>query len=125
MDPTYREMILSDEDFIPASQLSRGFLKPKTPMHLQFAYFESSLAVEYLIESHGMASMLRLLDDLALGIPTKDALLRMVGSLETLDAGLNSTREKKQKPLGQKSIGQNRTPTPLCNGRRTIQTPMH
>lgn len=100
MDPTYREMILSDEDFIPASQLSRGFLKPKTPMHLQFAYFESSLAVEYLIESHGMASMLRLLDDLALGIPTKDALLRMVGSLETLDAGFEQYARKKAKAFG-------------------------
>ncbi|MFN8741416.1 MAG: tetratricopeptide repeat protein [Pirellula sp.] len=100
MDPTYREMILSDTDFIPASQLSSGFLKPKTPMHLQFAYFESSLAVEYLIESHGMTAMLRLLDDLALGIPTKDALLRMVGSLETLDAGFEQYARQKAKDFG-------------------------
>lgn len=100
MDPTFREMILSDEDFIPASQLSSGFLKPKTPMHLQFAYYESSLAVEYMIESHGMTAMLRLLDDLALGIPTKDALLRMVGSLETLDAGFEQYARKKANEFG-------------------------
>jgi tetratricopeptide (TPR) repeat protein len=100
MDPTFREMILSEEDFIPASQLSSGFLKPKTPMHLQFAYYESSLAVEYLIESHGMTAMLRLLDDLALGIPTKDALLRMVGSLETLDAGFEQYARQKANEFG-------------------------
>jgi tetratricopeptide (TPR) repeat protein len=100
MDPVYRQMLLSDEDFIPASQLSSGFLKPKTPMHLQFAYFESSLAVEYLIEAHGMPAMLRLLDDLALGIPTKNALLRMVGSLEALDAGFEQYARAKANEFG-------------------------
>ena len=54
MNPQYREMILGGE-MTPVSQLSSAFLAPKTPLHLQFAYFESSLVVEYLVEQlrHG------------------------------------------------------------------------
>ena len=38
---------------VPVSQLSSAFLKPKTPMHLQFAYYESSMVVEYVVERWG------------------------------------------------------------------------
>src|SRR3989475_1700915 len=44
MTPRYREMILG-KDFVPLGDLSAAFLAPKTEMHLQFAYYESALAV--------------------------------------------------------------------------------
>jgi tetratricopeptide (TPR) repeat protein len=84
MDPTYREMILG-EDLVPLSKLSSAFLNAKSPMHVQFAYFESSLAVQFLIETYGMPAMLQLLDNLAIGMPADDALRRAPGSLEALD----------------------------------------
>lgn len=84
MDATYREMILGT-GLVPVSQLSSAFLQPKTPLHLQFAYFESSLVVEYWIEKYGIAVMRRLLDDLAIGMPAAEALKRAPGSLELLD----------------------------------------
>jgi tetratricopeptide (TPR) repeat protein len=83
-DPTYREMTLG-EDFVPLSKLSGAFLNPKTPMHLQYAYFESSLAVEFYVEKFGLPALLRMLDDLSLGLPAADALKRSPGSLEALD----------------------------------------
>ena len=83
-DPTYREMTLG-EDFVPLSKLSSAFLNPKTPMHLQYAYFESSLAVEFFVEKFGLPALLRMLDDLSLGLPAADALKRSPGSLEALD----------------------------------------
>ena len=46
--PRYRAMLLG-EDFTPLSRLSSAFLAPKSGMHLQFAYFESALAVEFLV----------------------------------------------------------------------------
>ena len=46
-------MILGDS-FTPLSQLSSAFLAPKSPLHLQFAYFESALAVEFLVERFGL-----------------------------------------------------------------------
>ena len=84
MDPTYREMILGT-GLTPVSQLSGAFLQPKSPMHLQFAYYESSLVVEYWIEKYGVEAMRRLLDDLAIGMPSAEALKRAPGTLELLD----------------------------------------
>lgn len=84
MDAGYREMILGD-DFVPMSKLSGAFLRPKTPMHLQFAYFEASLAIEFWVERYGMQGLLKLLEDLSVGMPPDDALKRLPGSLEALD----------------------------------------
>jgi tetratricopeptide (TPR) repeat protein len=84
MNPTYKKMILGEE-FVPLSQLSGAFLKPKTPLHLQFAYFQSSLAVRYLIDEHGLPLLLRLLDSLGLGLPIDQAFERLYGDMSKLD----------------------------------------
>ncbi len=78
MNPTYREMILGD-DFVPLSKLSSAFLQPRTPMHLQFAYFEASLAVRYMVQRHGQERLKKLLVDLGMGVPMQDALARIYG----------------------------------------------
>ncbi len=85
MDTMYRQMILS-EDLTPVSKLSSAFLNAKTPMHLQFAYFESSMVIEYLIEKYGLDVLKRILDDLAVGMPINESLKRYTNSLEALDA---------------------------------------
>jgi tetratricopeptide (TPR) repeat protein len=84
MTPEYREMILG-EDLTPVSQLSGAFLDPKTPQHLQFAYFESSLVVQYLVQHHGLDTLKRILVDLGVGMPINRSLQRYAGSLEVLD----------------------------------------
>jgi tetratricopeptide (TPR) repeat protein len=82
--PTYREMLLA-EDLIPVSDLSAAFLRPPSPVHLQFAYFHSSLVVEYLIDQHGIDALKAILDDLGNGLTINAALERSVGSIEKLD----------------------------------------
>lgn len=82
--PTYRQMILEGE-LTPVSQLSGAFLQPKSAMHLQFAYFESSLVVEFLIARHGLETLQRVLDDLGVGMSINDSLSRYAGSLAVLD----------------------------------------
>lgn len=84
MTPRYREMILGGE-LTPVSELSNAFLKPPSAIHLQFAYFESSLVVEFFIEQYGMESMLRVLDELGQGLPINASLARSAGSIEALD----------------------------------------
>jgi tetratricopeptide (TPR) repeat protein len=85
LTPPYREMMLGKE-LTPLSQLSSAFLGPKTPLHLQFAYFESALAVEFLIRRHGFDALKALLDDLGNGLPVNEALTRRTGHpLERLD----------------------------------------
>jgi tetratricopeptide (TPR) repeat protein len=85
INPQYREMLLGD-DLVPVSKLSGAFLSPKTPLHLQFAYFESSLVVEYLIEKHGIEMLQRVLVDLGAGLQINESLGRYTGSIDALDA---------------------------------------
>lgn len=73
LNSRYREMILGD-DFIPVGQLSAAFLAPKTPQHLQFAYFESSLVVQFLVEKFGFETLKKALRDLSDGRSIQDAL---------------------------------------------------
>ena len=85
MKPRYRAMILG-EDLTPVSELSGAFLKPRTPAHLGFAYYESSLAVEWLIERWGLEKMKQLLADLARGTAINPALAAHFAPIEQLDA---------------------------------------
>jgi tetratricopeptide (TPR) repeat protein len=84
MSAAYREIILAD-GLTPVSQLSGAFLAPPSPLHLQFAYFESSLVVEYLVEHYGLDTLKRILMDLSVGMPINESLRRYTGSLELLD----------------------------------------
>lgn len=85
LSPEFREMLLG-EGFTPLSKLSSAFLAPKSPMHLQFAYYESSLAVEFLIERFGMPTLNGLLKDLGEGVAMNEALAaRTKMPLDVLD----------------------------------------
>lgn len=84
MTPTYREFILAGE-MAPLSELSSMFLAPESPMQLQFAYFESAMAVEFIVENHGIVAIKNILDDLADGESINEALVRHVAPLGKLD----------------------------------------
>ncbi len=75
MNPKFRAMILGAE-LTPLSQLSSAFLAPKTALHLQFAYYESALAVAFLVERAGLPALKDVLDDLGAGIPLNQTLPR-------------------------------------------------
>ncbi len=85
INPIYREMLLGDT-LTPVSELSGAFLNPPSPIHLQFAYYEASLVVEFIINRHGFESLLQILESLADGLPTREALESTVGSVDKLDA---------------------------------------
>ena len=85
LTPAYRQMIASDEDLTPVSQLSAAFLNPKSPQHLQFAYYESALVVRFLIERYGLHTLKRVLTDLGVGMPINESLQRYAGSLNEMD----------------------------------------
>jgi tetratricopeptide (TPR) repeat protein len=85
MDPRYRTMILGGE-LVPLSGLSGAFLAPRTPLHLQFAYYESSLAVDFLVARYGLPVLKEILNDLGDGKPINDALPRRTKTtLDQLD----------------------------------------
>jgi tetratricopeptide (TPR) repeat protein len=68
LTPQYREMIAKGE-MKPISELSSAFMAPPTPMHLQFAYYESSLAVQFIAETYGHDSLKQILRDIGDGKP--------------------------------------------------------
>jgi cytochrome c-type biogenesis protein CcmH/NrfG len=66
MNLAYREMILHG-GLTPLGKLSGAFLQPKNSQALQFAYFESSLVVEFLVEKFGLDTVRTILSDLREG----------------------------------------------------------
>ncbi|MBI3852419.1 MAG: tetratricopeptide repeat protein [Verrucomicrobia bacterium] len=66
LTPRYREMILG-EDLTPVSKLSAAFLTAPSEHHLQFAYYESSLVVEFLVQQFGLDKLKSILHDLGDG----------------------------------------------------------
>ncbi|SMP78479.1 Lipopolysaccharide biosynthesis regulator YciM, contains six TPR domains and a predicted metal-binding C-terminal domain [Neorhodopirellula lusitana] len=90
MSPLYREMILGTAEtpssLTPPSQLSSAFLAPPSAMHLQFAYYESSLVVQFIIEKHGIDQLKQILDSLGAGLSTEDAFIGAIGPMEKLDS---------------------------------------
>lgn len=79
LTPQYREMINGDE-LTPMSQLTSAFMNAKSGLHIQFAYFESALAVEFLIRRHKLETLKSVLDDLGAGLTINDSLERRTGS---------------------------------------------
>ena len=84
MTPRYREMVLG-KDFTPLGELSAAFLAPKTEMHLQFAYYESALAVEFLAERFGLEALKGILHDLGEGAEINVAITNHTASLEQIE----------------------------------------
>jgi len=84
MTVRYREMILGDE-FVPIGDLSGAFLSPKTPMHLQFAYYESALAVEFIVKTFGFDSLKQILRDLGDGVEINKAIESHTAAMDKLE----------------------------------------
>lgn len=99
MTPRFREMTLGEE-LTPISQLSGAFLAPKSSAHLSFAYYESSLVVEFLIDRYGFESLLQILDDLAAGVAINDAIERRTDSLDGLEVEFATFARSRAEQLG-------------------------
>ncbi|RME96240.1 MAG: hypothetical protein D6766_01225, partial [Verrucomicrobia bacterium] len=99
MDPDYREMILGGE-LTPIGQLSAAFLSPRSEKHLQFAYYESSLVVEYLVEQFGFDTLRRILVDLAQGREINAALEARTRPLAELEPAFEAWARTRAEALG-------------------------
>jgi len=98
MTPEYRRMILGGE-LTPIEDLSGAFLNPPSPMHLQFAYYESSLVVEFLVEQYGLTSLKAILADLAKGDQINTTIARHTGPLKRLEKEFEAFAKKRAEDL--------------------------
>ncbi|MCA9025153.1 MAG: tetratricopeptide repeat protein [Planctomycetaceae bacterium] len=86
MSPRWRERILSGE-MTPVAELSSAFLEAESGEDVQFAYFESSLVVEYLVETYGFEALKSVLGDLSMGMPINESLPRHTEELPAIETG--------------------------------------
>ncbi len=99
MNPEYRKRILAGR-LTPIRQLSGAFLNPETPRDLQFAYFQSSLVVKFLVERYGFETLKKILHDLSAGLEIGQALERNAADLDQLDAEFRADAVEQAKQLG-------------------------
>jgi tetratricopeptide (TPR) repeat protein len=98
MNPEYRGMILGDK-LTPIGELSAAFLSPPTPNHLQFAYYESSLVVEFLIERYGLESIKAILADLAEGGDINAAISKHAAPIKDIEKQFETFARKRAENL--------------------------
>jgi tetratricopeptide (TPR) repeat protein len=99
MNPRYREMILG-KDLTPVSKLSGAFLSPPSGLHLQFAYYESSLVVQFLVERFGLPKLRAILADLHDGVFINTAIERHTTSLDVFEKDFAAYAREKALALG-------------------------
>lgn len=99
MTAQYREMVLGD-DLKKIAELSSAFLAPPSERHLQFAYFQASLVVEFLAERFGLPALKAILRDLRTGMEINVALVRHTAPLKELEDQFASWARQRAERLG-------------------------
>ncbi|MEP3482751.1 MAG: tetratricopeptide repeat protein [Fuerstiella sp.] len=89
MSPVFQDRILNGE-ITPVSELSSAFLNAKSGADVNFAYYESSMVVEYLVQEFGFESITAVLGELKNGLPINDALQRHTTDMQALDRAFES-----------------------------------
>lgn len=99
MTPQYRKMILGD-DLVPISKLSSIFLSPPTPQHLQFAYYESALVVEFLVDRFGLDTLKAILGDLGQGREINQTIARHTATMDEIERDFAAFARQRAQALG-------------------------
>ncbi len=89
MTPEFRQQVREDR-ITPVSELSSAFLNAKSGSDLNFAYYESSMVVEFIVQEHGFEALRKILRSLNDGLTINDALDRHTGGLEELESGFRT-----------------------------------
>jgi tetratricopeptide (TPR) repeat protein len=84
INPRYRELIMKG-DLKPIDELSAAFMSADDDLHLQFAYYESMLVVEFIAQKFGHEALHKILRDLAGGVLINDAIANNTTKLADLN----------------------------------------
>jgi len=99
MSPRYRDMILAGA-LTPVSELSSAFLAPASPLHLQFAYFQSSLVVEFLVERFGLDRLKDILAAVRMGMDTNAAIANHTTAMANIEREFAQFARERAESLG-------------------------
>jgi tetratricopeptide (TPR) repeat protein len=98
MNLAYREMILNGE-LTPLGKLSSAFLTPKNSQHLQFAYYESSLVIEFVVQRFGFDTLKKILSDLREGEEINKAIVAHTAALPEIEKQFEAFARERAKNL--------------------------
>jgi tetratricopeptide (TPR) repeat protein len=98
MDPEYRKKILGNE-LKAIGDLSGAFMSPPGSMDLQFAYYNSALAVEYLVKRHGLETLKAILADLGKGDEINSAIAKRAAPLANIEKEFKAFARKRAEQL--------------------------
>lgn len=98
MNPQYRQMILSGE-LTPVSELSGAFMNPPSGMHLQFAYYESEMVVEFLVDRFGLDSIKAILADLREGQEINNTIAKHTAPMDEIEEQFEAFARKRAQEL--------------------------
>ena len=79
--------------------MSGAFLAPESNLHLQFAYYQSSLVVEHLTERFGLEAIRNILKDLGEGVEINAAIAKHTEPLDKLETAFRAYAVAKAKAL--------------------------
>jgi tetratricopeptide (TPR) repeat protein len=85
MTPSYRKMILEEEALTPISEMSQAFFQAKSGQHIMFAYYQSMLVVEFIVDNFGMKALRGILADLGDGALINEAIAAHTIPMEELE----------------------------------------
>ncbi len=99
MDPEFRDLILSGK-MKPVSELSAAFLTAGSNTDLQFAYYQSTLVVEFLVKTYGFENLKSILTSLGEGIEINEAIGNHTAAIEAVDEQFTTFAEARAKSSG-------------------------
>lgn len=98
MSASYRDRILSGNLHL-LSNMSASFLEAQSGEDVQFAYYQSYLAVEYIVTQYGISPIKDMLESLAQGIEVNDAFTSHLAPLAQLDSEFSKYAKSKAAQL--------------------------
>lgn len=100
MSPDYRQRVLRNE-MTPIGELSGAFLNAESGEDMQFAYYQSSLVVAFMVEKYGMDALKQILVDLGTGVPINDAITSHTLDVNELDEAFVTWAQAKASNIGE------------------------
>ena len=101
MNARYREMVLKG-DMKPVDEMSSAFMAPESNLHLQFAYYQSYLVVEYIVQKYGHDALKKILVDLGDGVSINDAIAKHTTQMSQLNKDFKEYAESVANELAPK-----------------------
>ncbi|HBE98268.1 MAG TPA: hypothetical protein DDW68_13965 [Verrucomicrobiales bacterium] len=102
MTSEFRRRMLQPAGLIPIAQLSSALTAFNEPGTISFAYYQSSLLIEYILETYGEQSLRKILDDLRDNAVAEKSFERQLTTLDKLESGFKKfavARASKVAPL--------------------------